>query len=48
MRRKKTELRENLLADIEEKRKVIEAERFSLELNGDSTEVSSNKGNGIM
>lgn len=37
---KKIELRENLLNDFEEKRKLIESERHSMELNGDSIEVS--------
>ncbi|XP_045445608.1 sin3 histone deacetylase corepressor complex component SDS3 [Melitaea cinxia] len=36
---KKIELRENLLNDFEEKRKLIESERHSMELNGDSIEV---------
>ncbi|CAG9784028.1 unnamed protein product [Diatraea saccharalis] len=36
---KKIELRENLLNDFEDKRKMIENERHSMELNGDSTEV---------
>ncbi|CAH0722018.1 unnamed protein product, partial [Brenthis ino] len=36
---KKIELRENLLNDFEEKRKLIESERHSMELNGDSVEV---------
>ncbi|VVD00398.1 sin3 histone deacetylase corepressor complex component SDS3 [Leptidea sinapis] len=36
---KKIELRENLLNDLEEKRKLIESERHSMELNGDSIEV---------
>ena len=40
---KKSELKENLLLDIEEKRKLIETERCSLELTGDSTEVSYHK-----
>ncbi|KAF2356616.1 Sds3-like, partial [Trinorchestia longiramus] len=35
---KKAELKENLLLELEEKRKVIEQERFSLDLNGDSME----------
>ena len=37
---KKIELRENLLNDFEDKRKMIESERHSMELNGDSMEVS--------
>ena len=36
---KKVELRENLLNDFEEKRKLIESERHTMELNGDSIEV---------
>lgn len=36
---KKVELRENLLNDFEDKRKMIENERHSMELNGDSMEV---------
>ncbi|XP_004930353.1 sin3 histone deacetylase corepressor complex component SDS3 isoform X2 [Bombyx mandarina] len=36
---KKVELRENLLTDFEDKRKLIESERHSMELNGDSMEV---------
>ncbi|KAL4707383.1 hypothetical protein ACJJTC_008568 [Scirpophaga incertulas] len=36
---KKIELRENLLNDFEDKRKMIENERHSMELNGDSMEV---------
>ncbi|KAJ8686410.1 hypothetical protein QAD02_022204 [Eretmocerus hayati] len=36
---KKTDLKENLLADMEEKRKLIESDRYSMELTGDSTEV---------
>ncbi|XP_037295474.1 sin3 histone deacetylase corepressor complex component SDS3 isoform X2 [Manduca sexta] len=36
---KKVELQENLLSDFEDKRKMIESERHSMELNGDSTEV---------
>ncbi|KAL0272104.1 UNVERIFIED_CONTAM: hypothetical protein PYX00_005203 [Menopon gallinae] len=36
---KKIELRENLIAEYEEKRKMIETERHSLELHGDSMEV---------
>lgn len=37
---KKIELRENLIAELEEKRKIIEAERHTMELTGDSMEVS--------
>jgi len=36
---KKVELKENLIADFEDKRKHIENERYSMELNGDSMEV---------
>ncbi|XP_053625610.1 sin3 histone deacetylase corepressor complex component SDS3 [Plodia interpunctella] len=36
---KKVELRENLLSDFEDKRRAIENERSSMELNGDSMEV---------
>ncbi|RZF40535.1 hypothetical protein LSTR_LSTR000414 [Laodelphax striatellus] len=35
---KKVELRASLMTDMEEKRKVIEAERVSMELSGDNTE----------
>lgn len=36
---KKIELRENVLNDLEDKRKLIEAERYTMELTGDSMEV---------
>lgn len=36
---KKVDLRENLIAELEDKKKIIEAERFSMELTGDSMEV---------
>lgn len=36
---KKIEIRENLIAEYEEKRKMIETERHSLELHGDSMDV---------
>ncbi|XP_046396381.1 sin3 histone deacetylase corepressor complex component SDS3 isoform X2 [Ischnura elegans] len=36
---KKIELRENLISDLEEKRKIIESERHTMELTGDSMEV---------
>jgi Sin3 histone deacetylase corepressor complex component SDS3 len=36
---KKIELKENLIADFEDKKKHIESERHSMELNGDSMEV---------
>ncbi|XP_063243366.1 sin3 histone deacetylase corepressor complex component SDS3 [Bacillus rossius redtenbacheri] len=35
----KVELRETLIADLEEKRKIIEADRHTMELTGDSMEV---------
>ncbi|XP_018320291.1 sin3 histone deacetylase corepressor complex component SDS3 [Agrilus planipennis] len=38
---KKIDLKENLLSDFEDKRKTIEAERYSLELTGDSMEVKT-------
>lgn len=36
---KKIELRETLISDMEEKRKLIESERHTMELTGDSMEV---------
>lgn len=36
---KKAELKENLLLELEDKKKIIEQERYSLELTGDSMEV---------
>ncbi|XP_046997979.1 sin3 histone deacetylase corepressor complex component SDS3 [Schistocerca americana] len=36
---KKIELRETLISDLEEKRKLIESERHTMELTGDSMEV---------
>lgn len=36
---KKTDLRENLLTDFEDKRRLIESERHSLELTSDSMEI---------
>lgn len=36
---KKIDLKENLLSDFEDKRKTIEAERYTMELTGDSMEV---------
>ncbi|XP_072380550.1 sin3 histone deacetylase corepressor complex component SDS3-like [Diabrotica undecimpunctata] len=36
---KKIDLKENLISDLEDKKKTIDAERFSLELTGDSMEV---------
>ncbi|KAJ1530840.1 hypothetical protein ONE63_005686 [Megalurothrips usitatus] len=36
---KKIELRENLIADLEERRKQVEAERHTMELTGDPMEV---------
>lgn len=38
---KKADLKENLVADMEEKRKLIESDRYSMELTGDSTEVNN-------
>ncbi|KAE8736734.1 hypothetical protein FOCC_FOCC017811, partial [Frankliniella occidentalis] len=36
---KKIELRENLISDLEERRKQVEAERHTMELSGDPMEV---------
>lgn len=36
---KKVDLKENLIAELEDKRRTIEAERYSMELTGDSMEV---------
>lgn len=36
---KKIELRENLISDLEERRKQVEAERHTMELTGDPMEV---------
>ncbi|XP_055301297.1 sin3 histone deacetylase corepressor complex component SDS3 [Sitodiplosis mosellana] len=36
---KRADLKENLIAEFEEKRKMIESERHSMELTGDSTET---------
>lgn len=36
---KKIDLKENLLTDMEEKRKMIESDRHTMELMGDSMEV---------
>ena len=36
---KKAELKENLQSELDDKRKTIEQERYSLDLNGDSLEV---------
>lgn len=36
---KKTDLKENLLTDFEDKRKLIESERHTMELTGDCTDV---------
>lgn len=36
---KKIDLRENLISDFEDKKRSIEAERYSIELTGDSTEM---------
>lgn len=38
---KKIDLKENLLTDMEEKRKMIECDRQTMELTGDSMEVKS-------
>ena len=40
---KKHELRESLLCELEEKRRIIEIERHSTELTGDSMEVAGNR-----
>ncbi|XP_037933268.1 sin3 histone deacetylase corepressor complex component SDS3-like, partial [Teleopsis dalmanni] len=36
---KKVDLKDNILTDFDERRKVIEMERYSLEVTGDSTEI---------
>ncbi|KAG5900095.1 hypothetical protein JTB14_016064 [Gonioctena quinquepunctata] len=36
---KKIDLKENLISDLEDKKKTVEAERFTMELTGDSMEV---------
>lgn len=36
---KRTDLKENLISDLDEKRRLIENERHSMELTGDSTEA---------
>lgn len=36
---KKIDLKENLISDFEDKKRSIEAERYSIELTGDSTEM---------
>ena len=36
---KKVDLKENLLTDMDEKRKMIETDRHTMELTGDSMEV---------
>lgn len=36
---KKIELRQNLIAEMEEKRKIVENERLTMELSGDCTEA---------
>lgn len=38
---KKADLKENLISDFDDKRKIIESERNSMELNADSMEVKS-------
>ena len=40
---KKIDLKENLLSDMEEKRKIIESDRHTMELTGDSMEVRERK-----
>lgn len=37
---KKAELKENLLLELEDKKKLVEQERYTLDLTGDSLEVS--------
>lgn len=37
---KKSDLKENLISDLEDKKKTIESERYTMELTGDSMEVS--------
>lgn len=37
---KKVELRENLIVELEEKKRSVECERITIELGGDSMEVS--------
>lgn len=37
---KKVELRENLISELEEKKRLVECERMTIELNGDSMEVN--------
>lgn len=39
MEEKKIELRQNLIAEMEEKRKIVENERLTMELSGDCTEA---------
>lgn len=36
---KKIDLKETLISDLEDKKRTVEAERFSMELTGDSMEV---------
>ena len=36
---KKIELQENLISELEEKKRVVESERTTMELSGDSMEV---------
>ena len=36
---KKVELQENLISELEEKKRVVESERLTMELTGDSMEV---------
>lgn len=37
---KKIDLKENLISDLEDKKKSIESERYNMELTGDSMEVN--------
>ena len=38
---KKVELRENLISELEEKKRHVETERITIELTGDSMEVKA-------
>lgn len=38
---KKIDLKETLISDLEDKKRTVEAERFSMELTGDSMEVNT-------
>lgn len=37
---KKIDLKENLISDLEDKKRTVEAERYTMELTGDSMEVN--------